>query len=85
MKRDGVQCWRWRVWAGLVFFIGVLGAVDTASAQEERTFTLNNVDVRLADVSAEADVDFRSMWLNRALDAWNVEASLSNKVGRVCG
>jgi hypothetical protein len=50
--------------------------------QEERSFTLNEVSVRLVDVSPEADVYFRSMRLNRALNVWNVEVTVSNKVAR---
>ncbi|HSH17469.1 MAG TPA: PEP-CTERM sorting domain-containing protein, partial [Verrucomicrobiae bacterium] len=52
-------------------------------AQTEAEFTLNNVTVTLAEVTPEADVYFRSLRLNRALNVWNVEVSVSNKVDRV--
>jgi hypothetical protein len=50
LTRDGTQLGRW--WAGLslAWWLGLAGA---ALGQGERTFTLNNVEVRLEDVSAE--------------------------------
>lgn len=50
---------------------------------QDRTFRLNDTDLTLAEVTPEADVYFRSMRLNRALNVWNVEVTVSNKVGRL--
>jgi hypothetical protein len=70
------------VCALLLLLLCVLGP-GRVSAQTEAEFTLNNVPVTLAEVTPEADVYFRSLRLNRALNVWNVEVSVSNKVGRV--
>jgi RHS repeat-associated protein len=60
-----------------------LGSVDRVLAQDERTFELNDVPVTLAEVTAGVDVYFSSMLLNRALNVWNVEVSVSNQWDRV--
>src|SRR5436190_16856777 len=44
----------------------------------EKPFTLNGTSFILEDVSTEVQVQYQSMRLNRALNVWNVEASLRN-------
>jgi len=54
-----------------------------AALAQDRTFRLNDTDLTLAEVTPEAAVYFRSMRLNRALNVWNVEVSVSNQTSRV--
>src|SRR5580765_3237265 len=49
-----------------------------ATMAAEKTFTLNGTSFVLEDVSAEIQVQYQSMRLNRALNVWNVEVSLLN-------
>ncbi|HKS38089.1 MAG TPA: Ig-like domain-containing protein, partial [Verrucomicrobiae bacterium] len=48
----------------------------------DRAFTLSGVNLTLEDVSSEVEVRYRSMRLNRALNVWNVEVTLTNKGSR---
>jgi len=61
----------WLVW--------VLGGFRSSAAAEERTFSLNGVEVVLEDVSAEVEVYFRSMRLIRAQNVWKSEVTLKNR------
>jgi RHS repeat-associated protein len=46
---------------------------------EDKTLTLSGAPVTVRDVSADVDVTYSSMRLNRALNVWNVEISVRNK------
>lgn len=59
-------------------FGALAGALWTAHAQV-RTFVLHGVSVQLEDATEQIAVFYRSMRLNRALDVWNVEVTLSNR------
>lgn len=48
----------------------------------EKMFTLGGATLSLQDVSAEVEVRYQSMRLNRALNVWNVEARLTNPGNR---
>jgi RHS repeat-associated protein len=76
-SRSGVCVW-------LLLLLCLLGPGQMgAQAQTEAEFTLNGTELTLAEVTPEADVYFRSMRLNRALNVWNVEVTVSNKAARV--
>src|SRR6266480_1028731 len=49
----------------------------------EKAFTLGGAVLTLEDVSADVEVRYRSMRLNRAQNVWNVEALLTNRSSRV--
>jgi RHS repeat-associated protein len=78
--RGALGQWRWRSCLPWLLCLGLCSV--QVWGQEERTFPLNEGSVRLVDVSPEADVYLRSMRLNRALNVWNVEVTVSNKVAR---
>lgn len=66
----------------IVALIGfLLGGVafETRAAQAEQAFVLNDVSVTLVEVTPDAAVYFTSMRLNRALNVWNVEVTISNR------
>ena len=56
---------------------------DTRAQSGEKVFRWNNAELTLAEVTPETAVYFRSMRLNRALDVWNVEVTVSNRSGRI--
>ena len=66
------------VFLALCLWMGADGSVRAA----EKAFRINDTDLVLAEVTPDADVYFRSMRLNRALNVWNVELVVSNKSGR---
>lgn len=69
-----------------LLMIGLIGALLWAAWTthgQTRTFLLQGVSVELADATERVDVFYRSMRLNRAIDAWNVEVTLSNRSAQV--
>jgi RHS repeat-associated protein len=50
---------------------------------EEKTFTIQNIALTLEEVTGEVEVFFRSMRLNRALNVWNVEVTVTNRGTRL--
>ncbi len=70
-------------WRLLALIVIVLGPAEQRLDAAEKTFTLGSVAMTLEDVSALVDVRYQSMRLNRALNVWNVEASLTNKSNRM--
>jgi RHS repeat-associated protein len=72
---------RWSArWLPLLFLLALLRPVDVQA--QEKVFRLQGVDQALVNVSPETDVYFRSVRLNRALNVWNVEVTVSNKTSR---
>lgn len=69
--------------APIAMALGILLVADKAGAQEEVVFVLNDVSVTLADSTTRADVFFSSLRLNRALNVWNVEVTVSNRSSAV--
>jgi hypothetical protein len=77
----------------MIGLVWTLAWVAWTSHCQERTFLLQGVSVQLEDATERVAVFFRSMRLNRALDAWNVEVTLSNRstqvlyrtIGSACG
>lgn len=69
---------RHRIGAWLVL-LGVSIFPADANAQAEQVFVLNEVSVTLVDVTPDAAVYYSSMRLNRALNVWNVEMTVSNR------
>lgn len=65
---------------GWLLVLGLMAPMVTQA--QDKTFRLNGQDLILTDVSADADVYFRTMRLNRALNVWNVEVTVSNKTVR---
>jgi RHS repeat-associated protein len=58
--------------------LGLLGLSPPARGAEQ-VVVLNGVSMTLQDVTSESAVYYTSMRLNRALNIWNVEATVSNK------
>lgn len=58
-----------------------LSALGSVSAQTA-TFDLKGVSIELQEVTADTAVFFRSLRLNRALNQWNVEVTVSNRADR---
>ncbi|MFO1460688.1 MAG: Ig-like domain-containing protein [Verrucomicrobiota bacterium] len=89
----GLGLWWSTGWTGLtrlrriafsLALIACLGVSPGTRAQAaEKAFRINDTDLVLAEVTSDADVYFRSMRLNRALNVWNVEMVVSNKSTRV--
>ncbi|MBN8247451.1 MAG: PEP-CTERM sorting domain-containing protein [Verrucomicrobia bacterium] len=71
----------WMVAGWIASVPGALQAADPA----EKAFRLNEAEWTLAEVTPETAVYFRSMRLNRALNVWNVEVTISNRSDRVLG
>ena len=67
----------------MIGLVWTLAWVAWTSHCQERTFLLQGVSVQLEDATERVAVFFRSMRLNRALDAWNVEVTLSNRSTQV--
>ncbi|MBK8001600.1 MAG: hypothetical protein IPK15_23580 [Verrucomicrobia bacterium] len=63
----------------LLVLLGVSIFPSDANAQGEQMFVLNEVSVTLVDVTPDAAVFYSSMRLNRALNVWNVEMTVSNR------
>ncbi|MBX3733953.1 MAG: Ig-like domain-containing protein [Verrucomicrobiae bacterium] len=69
---------------GILLALVAAGFWSDARAQSgEKVFRWNNAELTLAEVTPETAVYFRSMRLNRALDVWNVEVTVSNRSGRI--
>lgn len=64
-----------------VLALAVLLGQNVSSLAAERTFQLGGQSMVLEDVSDQAPVYFRSMRLNRVLNVWNVEATVTNLGG----
>jgi len=78
LKRRRASRHRANIIALTGFLLG--GAVfEPKAAQAEQTFLLNDVSVTLVEVTPDASVYFTSMRLNRALNVWNVEVTISNR------
>ncbi|MCW5557119.1 MAG: Ig-like domain-containing protein, partial [Verrucomicrobiae bacterium] len=73
----GITAW---TMAGLLWS---LSATTHAADAGEKVFRLNDVELRLAEVTPDTAVYFRSMRLNRALNVWNVEVTISNRSDRL--
>ncbi|MBL9167132.1 MAG: Ig-like domain-containing protein [Verrucomicrobiales bacterium] len=58
-----------------------LSALGSVSAQTA-TFDLKGVRIELQEITADTAVFFRSLRLNRALNQWNVEVTVSNRADR---
>ena len=71
----GPGCW---VFAFLFLMLGFGGNLTAA----EKSFILGGVPVTLQDITSDVEVRYQSMRLNRALNVWNVEATLTNKSSR---
>jgi RHS repeat-associated protein len=70
---SSLKCW-------LAFALSGLGLLGLAPARgAEQVVVLNGVSMTLQDVTSESAVYYTSMRLNRALNIWNVEATVSNK------
>ena len=54
-------------------------ACAVASSAADKTLIFSGVAITVQDVSADVDVIYSSMRLNRALNVWNVEVSIRNK------
>ena len=67
------NCWR----AGSLPIFGLLFSLTARGA--EQAVVLHGVGMNLEDVSSNTAVYYTSMRLNRALNVWNVEATVSNK------
>ncbi|MDH7501174.1 MAG: hypothetical protein QHJ82_00470 [Verrucomicrobiota bacterium] len=63
----------------MIGLIGALAGAAWTTHGQARTFLLQGVSVELEDATERVEVFYRSMRLNRALDAWNVEVTLSNR------
>src|SRR5688500_14241088 len=48
----------------------------------EKAFTLSGVPMLLEEVTSDVEVRYQSMRLNRALNVWNAEVTISPKAGR---
>ena len=72
---------------GLKFFCALLAPFAIFSEIDifavDRTFTLGGTTLTLEDVTTNVNVYYTSMRFNRALNVWNVEASLSNHTAHV--
>src|SRR5688572_26096168 len=69
-------------WVGLVVMALSL-AQEPVTAAGEKAFTLGGATLTLEDISGDVEVRYQSMRLNRALNVWNVEATLANRSNRV--
>jgi len=77
--RPGIRAITGWLAAGLLWSLSTTHAADTG----EKVFRLNEVELTLAEVTPDTAVYFRSMRLNRALNVWNVEVTLSNRSDRL--
>lgn len=68
---------------GMVVFVAAFASATRSNAQIELAFPLNGTDITLAEATPDVAVFFRSMRLNRALNVWNVEVSVTNTSQRV--
>lgn len=59
-------------------FVFVLALCASVFA-EDKTLTLAGAPITVRDVSADVEINYSSMRLNRALNVWNVEVSVRNK------
>ena len=66
----------------LLWVLFAVTGLSSGLFAEEKVFTLGGATLLLQDVSAEVDVSYRSMRWNRALNVWNVEATLTNHGSR---
>src|SRR5215217_8023165 len=58
----------------------VFAVISTLTANAaEKTLIFSGVPVTVQDVTADVEVNYSSMRLNRALNVWNVEVSVRNK------
>lgn len=64
------------IWGCLLLMIAFAANVGA------RSFTFNGTTLDLQEVTTQVDVYFTSMRLNRAVNQWNVDVSISNKVGQ---
>jgi len=67
----------------LFLLLALLLTPSLARAQSEQVFRLNGTDLTLAEATPDVAVYFRSMRLNRALNVWNVEVTVTNTSQRV--
>ena len=70
---------RFNVWSRLLLAAGGLFFTETVQARE---FVLGGAHFELREVTRDVDVYFTSMRLNRALNQWNVEVTLSNRTAQ---
>jgi RHS repeat-associated protein len=61
----------------------VLAFWDRSVQAAQKTFAVENATLTLEDVSGEVEVFYRSMRLNRALNVWNVEVTVTNRGARM--
>ncbi len=61
------------------FFFLTGPAASEARAQDELAFTLGDASFTLIDVTPNTAVYFTSLRLNRALNVWNIDVTLSNR------
>ena len=70
---------RFNVWSRLLLAAGGLFFTESVQARE---FVLGGAHFELREVTRDVDVYFTSMRLNRALNQWNVEVTLSNRTAQ---
>ena len=58
-----------------------LMSVFLAGTADARPFSLSGVNLELQDVTSNVDVYFTAMRYNRVSNEWDVNVTLSNKVG----
>ena len=64
----------------LILFIAATLNYSVVAA--EKAFTLSGVPIVLEEVTSDVEVRYQSMRLNRALNVWNVEVTVTPKAGR---
>lgn len=78
MARGGGKAAVRRIAAPLLLLL-LAASISSQLFAADRAFTLSGVSLTLEDVSSEVEVRYRSMRLNRAVNVWNVEVTLTNK------
>jgi RHS repeat-associated protein len=67
----------------LILFALVLNSWSGSIQAAQKSFILQNATLALEDVSTDVEVFYRSMRLNRALNVWNVEVTVTNRGARL--